>query len=52
MPCFQAQTPFLASKGLFPFIAGIIVTVTPDENGLASVNYEWVPFYKVRKRDI
>lgn len=51
MPCFQAQTPYLAAKGLFPFIAGLIVTIQPDAKGLASVTYEWIPFYEVIKDD-
>lgn len=43
--CFQAQTPYLASKGLYPFIAGLIVTFQVEEMGLASVMYETIPFY-------
>lgn len=44
MGCFEAQTPLLARKGLSPVLAGVIVTVTPDQNGVAKVEYEWVPF--------
>lgn len=51
MPCFQAQTPYLAAKGLYPFVAGLIVTVQPDASGLAKVEYELVPFYKTKKND-
>lgn len=43
--CFQSQTPYLAAKGLYPFIAGLIVTVQIEEAGLASVMYEMIPFY-------
>lgn len=43
--CFQSQTPYLASKGLYPFIAGLIVTVQIEEAGLTSVMYEMIPFY-------
>lgn len=43
--CFQSQTPYLASKGLYPFIAGLIVTIQVEDLGLASVMYEMIPFY-------
>lgn len=49
--CFQSQTPYLAAKGLHPFVAGLIVTVKTDKDGLASVGYEWIPFYVSRKDD-
>lgn len=46
MSCFEAQTPFLARRALNPIVAGLIVTVTPDEKGIGKVIYEWVPFYE------
>lgn len=51
MSCFQFQTPYMAAKGLYPFIAGVIVTVQEDEYGLAKVIYEWIPFYQTIKED-
>lgn len=51
MSCFQGQTPYLVAKGLYPFVAGLIVEVKPDSAGLASVKYEWIPFYKIKKDD-
>lgn len=51
MSCFESQTPYLAARGLQPVIAGLIVTVTPDETGIAKVIYEWVPFYNVIEND-
>lgn len=51
MSAFQAQTPYLTRMGLQPFIAGLLVTIQPDESGLSKVMYEWVPFYKTKKND-
>lgn len=51
MSCFQAQTPYMAAKGLYPFVAGLIVTVQEDKDGLAKVIYEWIPFYQAVKND-
>lgn len=43
--CFQAQTPYLKAKGLYPFLAGLFVDVTYDKTGLLSFKTEWFPFY-------
>jgi predicted phosphodiesterase len=51
MPCFQAQTPYLKKKGLFPFVAGVIVTLKVDDKGLSSITYEFTPFYEVINED-
>lgn len=51
MGCFQAQTGYLLSKGLYPTVSGLIVTVWPDEKGIARVQYEWVPFYEMKEED-
>lgn len=51
MPCFQSQTPFLAARGLYPFVAGLIVTVQIDDIGLAKIVYEWIPFYEMKRKD-
>jgi len=51
LPCFQAQTPYMKGKGLFPFIGGIILEFTHDKTGLTSFKPEIVPFYKVVQGD-
>lgn len=51
MGAFQAQTPYLVAKGLFPHVSGLIVTVQEDDVGLAKVVYEWIPFYRTIKDD-
>lgn len=51
VPCFQSQTPYLVAKGLYPFVAGLIVTVQVDDMGIAKVVWEVIPFYKVVKDD-
>lgn len=51
MGCFQAQTDFLQSLALYPNVGGLIVTFIPDERGLASIQYEWVPFYQMIEND-
>ena len=49
--CFQAQTPFLTRLGLQPVVSGLIVEFKKDSRGLASVKYQWIPFYKRIKND-
>jgi len=51
MSCFQAQTPYEATRGLMPWIAGLIVELRTDEGGLAAITYEWIPFYVPKKND-
>lgn len=51
LPCFQSQTPYLVSKGLYPFVAGLIVTVQEDESGISKVMWEIIPFFKMREKD-
>lgn len=51
VPCFQAQTPYLKGKGLYPEIAGLICEVTPDENGIGKIRFEVIPFYVPVKDD-
>ena len=45
LPCFQAQTPFLVRKNLFPVVAGAILEIVPDERGLASTRVELLHYY-------
>lgn len=49
--CFQSQTGYLLSKGLYPTVSGLIVTVYPDHNGIGRVIYENVPFYEMKSED-
>lgn len=51
MGAFQSQTPYLVTKGLMPWVGGLIVNVIPDKQGIASVNYQWVPFYVPKEND-
>lgn len=52
LPCFQAQTPFLKTSGLFPFVAGLIITIVPEKKrGIGRITYEWVPYYRMKEDD-
>lgn len=51
LACFQSQNTYLARKGLMHAISGLIVTFQEDKKGLASVSYEWIPFYETKKDD-
>ena len=55
MPCFQSQTPFERRNNLFPEIGGYILTLGLNDEGrknnLALVEYEYIPFYKMKERD-
>jgi len=48
MSCFQSQTPYMATRGLMPWVAGLIVEIQTDQGGLSAISYEWIPYY-VRK---
>lgn len=51
LPSFQATTPYLQSKQLTSVVGGLIVTVRPDKDGIGTVNWEYVPFYKMIRND-
>jgi predicted phosphodiesterase len=51
MPCFQAQTPYLARKGLYPELGGWIVEFGVDEKGFVDLEYKQLPFYVPTKKD-
>jgi predicted phosphodiesterase len=51
MSCMQSQTPYMATRGLQPFVAGLIVEIQVDDIGLAKISYEWIPFYVRKKND-
>lgn len=45
--CFEAQTPYLVRKGLFPKVGGWIVEIIPAKDGsILRIKLEWIPFYK------
>jgi len=48
---FQAQTPYLRRKGLWPDICGLLIELTPDERGLAKITTHWMTWYIVRTQD-
>lgn len=53
LPCFQSQTPYLAKKGLYPEIGGVIVNIFwVDEspcNGIKRVTADWIPYRPVKE---
>jgi len=51
LPCFQAQTPYLARKGLYPELGGWIVEFGVDEKGFTDVHYRHKMFYVPVKKD-
>jgi predicted phosphodiesterase len=51
LPCFQAQTPYMRKKGLFPVVGGVILEWTKDKDGLTSFKVQFIPFYKIKEHD-
>jgi DNA polymerase II small subunit/DNA polymerase delta subunit B len=51
LPCFQAQTPYLARGGLYPELGGWIVEFGVNEKGFTNLKYEHVPFYVPINKD-
>ncbi len=55
MPCFEAQTPYLKRKGLYPEVGGVVIEMVVDDEGekvgLASFKVEFVPFYVPIEKD-
>ncbi len=53
--CFQAQTPYLVRKGLYPEVSGWIVEFKVNNKGRrgnkVGINFRFVPFYKMKKKD-
>ena len=49
--CFEAQTPYLVEKHLYPEIGFSTLEVTYDDDGAVRFRKEWVPFYVPRDRD-
>jgi hypothetical protein len=44
--CFEAQTPFLLRKGLYPEVGGWEIEIVPSDKGILRIKGEWIPFYK------
>jgi len=44
--CFEAQTPYLKRKGLYPSIGGLIVKIYPTEEGLDGISTRWKFYYE------
>jgi len=51
LPCFQAQTPYLARKGLYPELGAWILEFGVDDKGMTDVLYKHIPFYIPIKND-
>jgi DNA polymerase II small subunit/DNA polymerase delta subunit B len=51
LPCFQAQTPFLARKGLYPELGAWVVEFGVDKKGLTDIQYRHKMFYVPIKHD-
>lgn len=49
--CFQAQTPYMKAKGIYPAIQGLILTIHPIKEGLCSVETLWKNYYVPREHD-
>lgn len=52
LPCFQAQTPFMAGKNIDPVVGGLILEFGQDPHGLAaSIKSEVIRFPRIRPHD-
>jgi len=49
--CFQAQTPYMKRKGIYPTLAGLIIKIYPDEDGLQGVDTHWRYYYEPIEHD-
>lgn len=50
--CFQAQTPFMRSKGISACMGGWIIEINVDEEGIITrFKQEFIPFYRAIKDD-
>jgi len=49
--CFQAQTPYLRKKNLFPVICGQIVEVGINDKGIVNITNRYYPFYVPKEED-
>jgi len=55
LPCFQSQTPYLRSRGLFPAIGAMIIKIRLNnfdrKDGIVMVEPKYVPFYIPKEKD-
>lgn len=49
--CFQAQTPYLTRKGLYPELGGWIIEFGVNDKGFTDIDYHHVPFYVPIEKD-
>lgn len=49
--CFEAQTPYLTGKGVYPEVGFSVLEVVHDERGAVRFRKEWVPFYTPLEKD-
>lgn len=49
--CFQAQTPYMKTKGLFPAVQGMFLTIKQNADGLEGIILETMHYYKPIKND-
>ena len=48
---FEAQTPYLKRKGLYPSVSGLILKIYPDEKGLSGISTTWKYYYEPLEED-
>lgn len=53
LPCFQAQTPYLAAKGLMPAVGYVILEISfDDDNHVTSIKEEYINLSKyIKEKD-
>lgn len=51
LPCFQAQTSYMARKALAPVIGGLLCEATYDDSGLAKLTTHWVTYRSPMPKD-
>jgi len=49
--CFEAQTPYLVEKGLYPEVGFSVLDVTYDEDGAVAFGKRWFPCYTPKEND-
>jgi len=49
--CFQAQTPYMRKKGIYPTTAGLIVKVHTNAKGIAGIDTHWEYYYEPIEHD-
>lgn len=49
--CFEAQTPYLKRKGLYPSLSGLVLKLHPNEKGLDGISTRWKYYYEPLEND-